>query len=213
QLNGHEPVYFLEKKTTINLGGVGVTLDPAQRGRQYLEKSDVVTLQAIKDQMGRRPLYFSRTVGPYADQFGLTGYLEGQGFVRKLHQDPIAESDSIKGIQGLGYVNVPRTEALAFQVYHGDTAARHRPRGWVDKPSEGILDVRHRVPGTGAAAAEAEPAGGRQGIGARRLDLQEHQLRVHSTAGALTRLNSHQGPSAARLGTVTSACLSPSLGG
>ena len=139
QLNGLEPVYFLEKKTTINLGGVGVTLDPAQLGRQYLEKADVVTLQAIKDQMGKRPLYFSRTVGPYADQFGLTGYLEGQGFVRKLHQDPIAESDSIKGIQGLGYVNVPRTEALAFQVYHGDTAARHRPRGWVDKPSEGIL--------------------------------------------------------------------------
>src|SRR5207248_6184151 len=72
QLNGLEPVYFLEKKTTINLGGVGVTLDPAQLGRQYLEKADVVTLQAIKDQMGKRPLYFSRTVGPYADQFGLT---------------------------------------------------------------------------------------------------------------------------------------------
>src|SRR6266702_2262475 len=139
QLDGLQPVYFLEKKTAVNLGGVGVTLDPAQLGRQYLEKADVVTLQAIKDQMGKRPLYFSRTVGPYADQFGLTGYLEGQGFVRKLHQDPIVESDSIKGIQGLGYVNVPRTEALAFQVYHGDTAARHRPRGWVDKPSEGIL--------------------------------------------------------------------------
>src|SRR5881275_114834 len=139
QLNGLQPVYFLEKKATVNLGGIGVTLDPAQLGRQYLEKADVVTLQAIKDQMGKRPLYFSRTVGPYADQFGLTGYLEGQGFVRKLHQDPITESDSIKGIQGLGYVNVPRTEALAFQVYHGDTAARHRPRGWVDKPSEGIL--------------------------------------------------------------------------
>src|SRR6266700_945923 len=139
QLDGLQPVYFLEKKTAVNLGGVGVTLDPAQLGRQYLEKADVVTLQAIKDQMGKRPLYFSRTVGPYADQFGLTGYLEGQGFVRKLHQDPIAESDSIKGIQGLGYVNVPRTEALAFQVYHGDTAARHRPRGGVDKPSEGIL--------------------------------------------------------------------------
>src|SRR5256886_7825278 len=50
--------------------------DPAQLGRQYLEKADVVTLQAIKDQMGKRPLYFSRTVGPYADQFGLTGYLD-----------------------------------------------------------------------------------------------------------------------------------------
>jgi len=139
QLDGLQPVYFLEKKTTVNLGGIGVTLDPAQLGRQYLEKADVITLQAIRDQMGKRPIYFSRTVGPYADQFGLTPYLEGQGFVRKLHQDPITESDSIKAISGLGYVNIPRTEALAFQVYHGDTAGRPRPRGWVDRPSEGIL--------------------------------------------------------------------------
>jgi len=139
QLDGLQPVYFLEKKTTVSLGGIGVTLDPAQLGRQYLEKADVITLQAIRDQLGKRPIYFSRTVGPYADQFGLTSYLEGQGFVRKLHQDPITESDSIKAISGLGYVNIPRTEALAFQVYHGDTAGRPRPRGWVDRPSEGIL--------------------------------------------------------------------------
>ena len=36
-------------------------------------------------------------------------------------------------------MNVPRTEALAFQVYHRAAAARNRPRGWVDRPSEGIL--------------------------------------------------------------------------
>src|SRR5207248_7656504 len=120
-------------------GGAGVAGRAATLGPQDLGDAGGVKLPANQDQMGKRPLYFSRTVGPYADQFGLTGYLEGQGFVRKLHQDPIAESDSIKGIQGLGFVNVPRTEALAFQVYHGDTAARHRPRGWVDRPSEGIL--------------------------------------------------------------------------
>src|SRR3989442_439248 len=118
---------------------LGVTLDPAPLDRQYLEKADVVVLEAIRDQMGKRPIYFSRTVGPYADQFGLTGYLEGQGFVRKLHQEALAESDSIKAVPGLGYVNVPRTEALAFQVYHRAAAARNRPRGWVDRPSEGIL--------------------------------------------------------------------------
>jgi len=139
QLDGLQPVYFLEQKTTVNLGGVGVTLDPAQLNRQYLEKADVIVLQAIRDQLGKRPIYFSRTVGPYADQFGLTGYLEGQGFVRKLHQEALAESDSIKAVPGLGYVNVPRTEALAFQVYHRAAAARNRPRGWVDRPSEGIL--------------------------------------------------------------------------
>jgi hypothetical protein len=135
-----QPVYWLgEHKTYANLGGVTVTLDPQQLGRQYLERADVIVLQAIKDQLGRRPIYYSRTVGPYADQFGLTGYLEGQGFTRKLRPQPLAERDSIKLMSVFGFVNLPRTEALAFGVYHADAAARHRPRGWVDRPSEGIL--------------------------------------------------------------------------
>jgi len=135
-----QPVYWLgEHKTYANLGGVTVTLDPQQLGRQYLERADVVVLQAIRDQMGKRPIYYSRTVGPYADQFGLTGYLEGHGFARKLHPQPLAERDSIKLMSVFGFVNLPRTEALAFGVYHADAAARHRPRGWVDRPSEGIL--------------------------------------------------------------------------
>jgi len=135
-----QPVYWLgEHKTYANLGGVTVTLDPQQLGRQYLERADVIVLQAIKDQLGRRPIYYSRTVGPYADQFGLTGYLEGHGFARKLRQQPLAERDSIKLMSVFGFVNLPRTEALAFGVYHAAAAARHRPRGWVDRPSEGIL--------------------------------------------------------------------------
>jgi len=132
-------VYWLDQKTYVNLGGVSVTLDPQQLGRQYLERADVIVLQAIKDQIGKRPIYYSRTVGPYADQFGLTGYLEGHGFARKLHQQSLAQSDSIKLMSVFGFVNLPRTEALAFGVYHTGSAARHRPRGWVDRPSEGIL--------------------------------------------------------------------------
>ena len=139
QVEALQPVYWLDKKTAVNLAGVTVTLDPQQLGRQYLERADVIVLQAIKDQMGKRPIYFSRTVGLYADQFGLTDRLEGQGFVRKLHQTPLAESDSIKPLPALGWVNLARTSALAFTVYHGHAAARHRPRGWVDRPSEGIL--------------------------------------------------------------------------
>src|SRR2546425_9962946 len=89
--------YWLgEQKTYANLGGVTVTLDPQQLGRQYLERADVIVLQAIRDQMGKRPIYYSRTVGPYADQFGITGYLEGHGIARKLHQQPLAERDSLK---------------------------------------------------------------------------------------------------------------------
>ena len=135
-----QPVYWLgEHKTYANLGGLTVTLDPQQLGRQYLERADVIVLQAIRDQIGKRSIYYSRTVGPYADQFGLGGYLEGQGFARKLRRQPLAESDSIKLLPVFGFVNLPRTEALAFGVYHADAAGRRRPRGWVDRPSEGIL--------------------------------------------------------------------------
>ena len=38
-------------------------------------------------------------------------------------------------------MNVPRSKALAFDVYHGSSATRPRPRGWVDRPSEGILGL------------------------------------------------------------------------
>ncbi|HEX4601076.1 MAG TPA: DUF2723 domain-containing protein [Gemmatimonadales bacterium] len=139
QLEAMQPVYWLERKTTVNLGGIAVTLDPQQLQRQYLERADVVVLQAIKEQAGKRSIYFSRTVGLYADQFGLTGSLEGQGFVRKLRSEALTESDSLKPLPSLGWVNVPRTSALAFGVYHIAAATRPRPRGWVDHPSEGIL--------------------------------------------------------------------------
>ncbi|HLQ59901.1 MAG TPA: hypothetical protein VK113_10320, partial [Gemmatimonadales bacterium] len=110
-------------------------------GRPYLERADVIVLQVIRDQLGKRPIYFSRTVGLYADQFGFTSHLEGHGFARALRQKELAPSDSIKGVQSLGYVNVPRTTRLLFDVYHADAATRPRPRGWVDKPSEGILSL------------------------------------------------------------------------
>src|SRR5947207_1104813 len=129
----------LNQRTSLNLGGVNVTLDPQMLGREWVERADFVVLEAIKDNIGKRPIYFSRTVGLYADQFGLTGYLEGHGFARKLHNQPITPSDSILPVGQLGYVNIPRSTALLFDVYHTGTVARPRPRGWVDRPSEGIL--------------------------------------------------------------------------
>ncbi len=138
QLAVLQPYYVLEQKTAVKLGTITTTLDPQLLGRQYLERADIVVLQAVKDQEGKRPVYFSRTVGLYADQMGLTAYLEGQGFARKLHYAPLAPSDSLQLLGTLGYVNIPRTDELLFGVYHGHTAGRPRPRGWLDRPSEGI---------------------------------------------------------------------------
>src|SRR6266446_6333628 len=145
QLAALEQYYVLEDKRTARLGTgadtVRVTIDPQMLGRPYLERADVIVLQVIRDQLGKRPIYFSRTVGLYADQFGFTSHLEGQGFARVLRQKALVPSDSIKGVQSLGYVNVPRTTKLLFDVYHADEAARPRPLGWLDKPSEGILQL------------------------------------------------------------------------
>jgi hypothetical protein len=139
QLQGLEQYYILNQKQTARLGGIDVSIDPEMLGRPYLERADVAVLRIIADQSGKRPIYFSRTVGLYADQFGLTSHLEGQGYARALRPTPMQASDSIVAMPQLGYVNVPRTTALLFDVYHAAAAARERPRGWVDQPSEGIL--------------------------------------------------------------------------
>ncbi len=145
QLAALEQFYILEDKRTARLGSGGdtirVTIDPQMLGRPYLERADVIVLQVIRDQLGTRPIYFSRTVGLYADQFGFTSHLEGHGFARVLRPKELVPSDTIQAVQSLGYVNVPRTTQLLFDVYHIDAAERERPRGWVDEPSKGILDL------------------------------------------------------------------------
>ncbi len=138
--------YPFDKRQVLSLGGIQVILDPQQihpigNGQGYLEKADIVVLEAIKDQLGKRPVYFSRTVGTYADEFGLTPYLEGQGFARALRTQALQPSDSVQALAGFGWINLPRSKALAFDVYHASSAARPRPRGWVDRPSEGILGL------------------------------------------------------------------------
>ena len=139
QLASLQQYYVLQDKRTVRLGTIDVTLDPQMLQRPYIERADVAVLQIIKDQLGKRPIYFSRTVGSYADQFGLTSRLEGQGFGRALREREVQASDSIKAVPSLGWVNTKRTTSLLFDVYHAESAARLRPRGWVDQPSEGIL--------------------------------------------------------------------------
>ncbi len=107
----------------------------------FLERADFVTLQLIRDNLGTRPIYISRTTGNYGERIGLAPYLLGQGLVRKLMPEPVAPSDSVVLITGLGWMDVPRTESLLFEVYHAESAARDRPLGWIDVPSESILSL------------------------------------------------------------------------
>jgi hypothetical protein len=122
----------------------GVVFDSLQLrfGGDVLLRQDLATIFLIRDNLGRRPVFFSWSDGGYPDQtFGLSPYLVSQGFVRKLMPRPVAPTDSIVLSPGLGYVDLPRTTKLLFDVYHWKTATKDRPVGWVDPPSGSILQL------------------------------------------------------------------------
>ncbi|MBI4502616.1 MAG: DUF2723 domain-containing protein [Gemmatimonadetes bacterium] len=136
EIDALPPGYQLAQRSVLQVGKVRAILDAG-----ILERTDLAALQLIKDNLGNRPVYFSRTTGNYPDRMGLTPYLLGQGLARKLLPDSVVPSDTNAFIGGMGWVELPRTQTLLFEVYHPESAARARPQGWVDVPSEGILSL------------------------------------------------------------------------
>jgi hypothetical protein len=160
---------LLDRAVGGKIGPIQLTLDPQVLGRPYLDRSDLALLEIIKDQVGRRPIYFSTSTGTTAEQLGLSRYLIGQGLVRRLTPAPVVASDSIRLVEGRGFVDVPRARRLVFDVYHGgEAAARPRPRGWVDLPSQNSLLGYVFVYDTMAAALrDSDPALARRAMALR----------------------------------------------
>jgi hypothetical protein len=123
-------------KDTIQLGTVWVKF-----GSQTLTKSDVAVLFLIKDNLGKRPIFFSWSDGGYPDTtLGLEQYLVTQGMVRQLMPQPVTPGGPIIN-SSMGFVNIPLTRTLLFDVYHPEAAAHDRPLGWFDPPSASILSL------------------------------------------------------------------------
>jgi hypothetical protein len=123
-------------------GGIALAGLHIQFGQDVLLRQDLASIFLIRDNLGKRPIYFSWSDGGYPDQtFGLSGHLESHGFVRKLTAAPVEASDSVTLSPGLGYVNLPRTQKLLWNTYHWQTATRNRSYGWVDPPSGTILQL------------------------------------------------------------------------
>jgi hypothetical protein len=137
-------------------GGVALDSIQVRFGQDVLLRQDLATIFLIRDNMGVRPLYFSWSDGGYPDQtLGLSPYLVSQGFVRKLMPATVQPNDSIVLSQGLGYLDLPRSSSLLWDVYHWQTATRARPYGWVDPPSGSILQLYAVVFGGVARTYEA----------------------------------------------------------
>ncbi len=115
-----------------DLGGAGT----------FLELSDLATVGIIRDNLGKRPIYFSWTTGGHPDNsLGLTPYLVSEGLVRRLNPAPVKVGGDIVISRGLGYVDVAQSDRLMWNLYHFEEAGRLRPRGWVDPPSASILSI------------------------------------------------------------------------
>jgi hypothetical protein len=137
QIDSLPEVQQLAKATSIRFDSLTISLTEG-----YLTLQDLATMFLIRDNIGQRPIYFSWSDGGYPDQtLGLTPYLVTTGLVRRMTHKPVVANDSILINRSLGFMNLPRTEKLMWDVYHWRTAARHRPRGWVDAPSGSILSL------------------------------------------------------------------------
>jgi hypothetical protein len=125
--------------------GAGLMVDSVQItfGGDYLMLQDLAVVALIRQNLGKRPIYFSWSDGGYPDQtLGLGRYLVTQGMVRKLMTSPATTiSDSLVDNPVLGLMDYPRTANLLWNVYHWKAIARPRPRGWVDPPSASILQL------------------------------------------------------------------------
>ncbi|HYF39107.1 MAG TPA: DUF2723 domain-containing protein [Gemmatimonadales bacterium] len=186
-----EPVFSLTESQLDSLpeamrvpeqGGVAFDSLKISFGQDVLMLQDLATIFLIRDNLGKRPVFFSWSDGGYPDQtLGLSPYLVSQGFVRKLMPKPVVPNDSIVLNQSLGYLDLPRTQKLLWDVYHWQSAARQRPRGWVDPPSGSILQLYSVVYG---GAAKSFAAAGQSELAAR----------ADSVSNAVTR-NLERGPS------------------
>lgn len=107
-----------------------------------LMRADLATIFLIRDNLATRPIFFAWSAAGYPDEtLGLTPYLVTHGLVRKLNPTPIVGDSSVVMSPGLGWVDVERSRKLLFETYHWESAARDRPRGWVDQPSRSILSL------------------------------------------------------------------------
>jgi len=136
EIDSLAPAVRVEPGTTFRLGPIRATVQT-----QYLSRSDLMLLLLIQENMGKRPIYISHTVGSRPDALGLGPYLLTQGMVRRLFPDTVRVGGDTISTPALGLTDRDRTATLLFDVYHPESAARHRPQGWVDRPSEGIMQL------------------------------------------------------------------------
>ena len=136
ELNAIPEYIEVREPQLFQQGGIRAVVDPRRLEFGVPLRSDILVLQMLKDNLGVRPFYVSRTTAGYAQALGLDSYALVQGLVTKIAPVALAATRDTVSVQGLGYVDVSRTSAL-WRAYRAPAAIIRRG-DWVDRPSAGI---------------------------------------------------------------------------
>src|SRR5689334_1003228 len=137
------PAYMIvDKPVGLGAGDLKWTLDPKKmsgdgNGNGLLQRADIFVLRMISDAWPGRPIYFSRTSGPYARELGLGDLVLTQGLAAKVFLPPKESKGDTLYVQGDGWIDVGRTKALWSQVFQAPKSLVRRG-DWIDQPSIGI---------------------------------------------------------------------------
>ena len=158
QLDGIPDYVELREPQLFEQGGIRAVIDPRRLEFGVPLRSDILVLQMLKDNVGVRPFYISRTTASYAQSLGLEAYALAQGLVTKVSTAAVVAGRDTVAVPGLGFLDVPRTTAL-WRGY-GAPAAIIRRGDWVDRPSAGIPAPVH-LDRPGARAGRGDAGSGR----------------------------------------------------
>ena len=117
-------------------GSIHAIVDPRRLEYGVPTRGDLMVLQLIKDNLGIRPIYIARTSGSYVQALGLDRYALMQGLASKISPTEITASPDTVPVEGVGHIDVARTQALWDQF--GGPAAMIRRGDWIDRPSVSI---------------------------------------------------------------------------
>src|SRR3990172_3086212 len=109
QLDALPEVYPLARPTEFRVDSLVLRLQPTT-----LFRDDLATFQLIRDNLGKRPIYFARTTGGYPDDMGYTPYLVTQGLARKLSPKPVRPAPGLVFDGRLGWIDLEGTRTLLF---------------------------------------------------------------------------------------------------
>jgi len=136
QLNAIPDFVELREPQLFQQGTIRAVVDPRRLEFGVPLRADILVLQMLKDNLGVRPFYVSRTTAGYAQALGLESYALAQGLVTKVSPTALQAGRDTIAVPGVGFLDTPRSVAL-WRQYGGPTAIMRRG-DWVDRPSAGI---------------------------------------------------------------------------